>query len=142
MLYPDTLPGSQSNFGFGTTRTITQRAPRLRRGRVVSFDSQTWEAVVQLDGAMAAVEVPVGDWVNPATLAVGVKTACLLFDDNNPDDAVIVGVYGSVGGWDYFQRDAVPAGHYLTIPASHTMTVHGPFSIVGSLTITGRLFIE
>jgi len=116
--------------------------PRLRRGRIVSFNSTTWEANVQLDGSHGEVTVDVGDWVNPATLAVLAKVAVLLFNENDPGDGVILGVYATVGGWDYFQRDEVPAAHSLTIPAGHTMTVRGPLSIAGSLNIVGRLFVE
>jgi len=115
---------------------------RIRRGRVVAFYPATWTADVQLDGSIGLVTMPVGDWVNPATIPVNAKVAALLFNDLDPNDGLIIGAYGGLGGWDYFQRDTVPAGGSLTIPAGHTMTVKGPLSIVGSLNIIGRLFIE
>lgn len=72
-------------------------ATRIRRGRLLSFDSTDWTAIVQLDGSLGAVTMPVGEWVIADTMVDDGTVAVLLFDDNNPNDGVIVGPYGSAG---------------------------------------------
>jgi len=94
MINPHTLPGSVGPF---TVRRAVL-TPRARRGRVVSFDAATWKASVQLDGAMAALNIRVGDWVNPDMLTAGAMVAVTLFNDSNPDDGLVLGTYGTVGG--------------------------------------------
>ena len=138
MLNPNSLPGSQAAF---SSRRVNL-TPRIRRGRVVSFNTVTWRAVVQLDGAMSAVNMKVGDWVNPGAMALSAAAAVMLFNDSNPDDGLIVGPYNQVGGWDYFQRESVPAGESLTVPAGHQLVVYSSFEIAGSLTLAGRLVVE
>jgi hypothetical protein len=138
MINPHSLPGSVGPF-------IVRKAvitPRMRRGRIISFDSLTWKADVQLDGALAALTIKVGDWVNPTSLVVGAAVAVTLFNDSNPDDGLVAGVYDALGGWDYFVRAQLDAGEYLTIPAQHQMRVKSAYTVNGTLTINGALIVD
>lgn len=105
MINKTSLPGSQATFSARKASLV----PRNRRGRIVSFDSSTWKAVVQLDGALAAVKVKVGDWVNPAALTAGALVAVVLFNDSNPNDGLVVGTYGTVGGRVFSDAEGDPA---------------------------------
>lgn len=80
--------------GDSTADQVNTAQTRLRRGRVLSFSSVDWTCVAQLDGSIGSVTVAVGDWVNPATMVADAKVAVLLFDDNNPNDGVVMGTYG------------------------------------------------
>jgi hypothetical protein len=103
MINPHHLPGSQSPF---STRHAAL-APRSRRGRVVSFNSATWKAVVQLDGALSAVNMKVGAWVSAETMLVSATVAVLLFADSNILDGVVLGPYNEPALGVYSYRDSV-----------------------------------
>ena len=139
MINPHVLPGNVGPF-------IVRRAvltPRSRRGTIVSFDAATWKAAVQLDGALAALNIKVADFVNPASLTVGIAVAVVLFNDSNPDDGLLIGTYGNVGsGWDYFVRAQLDAGEYLTIPAQHQLRIADAYPVAGTLTIDGALIVD
>jgi hypothetical protein len=64
---------------------------------VISFDAATWTAFVVLDGALGGVTLPVGEWVSAASMALDDQVAVLLFDETDPDDAVVLGPYGGIG---------------------------------------------
>jgi hypothetical protein len=139
VINPHVLPGNVGPF-------IVRRAvltPRSRRGTIISFDAATWKAAVQLDGALAALNIKVADFVNTAALSVGAAVAVVLFNDSNPDDGLLIGTYGNVGsGWDYFVRAQLDASEYLTIPAEHQMRVKDEYTVEGELTILGELIVD
>ncbi len=60
------------------------------------FDSSTYRAVIQPDGShqayLAGVETARN--IPAAEMAAGRKLVVLLFDEYNPREAVVVGVYG------------------------------------------------
>jgi hypothetical protein len=70
----------------------------ILRAQLISFDSAAWTAVVLLDGSVAEVVMPVGQWVPSGLLAADDVVAVLLFDDTNPDDGVVLGPFGGVAG--------------------------------------------
>jgi hypothetical protein len=73
----------------------------VRRGTVLSFDSATWLALVQLDGADVESQMPVGQWVASAMMVADAEVAVLLFDPTNTDDGVVLGPYGAVSLWNF-----------------------------------------
>ncbi len=69
---------------------------RIRRGVIISFDSATWTAVVQLDGSLGAVTLPAAHTISSDLLIANALVVVILLDDTNPDDAVIITTYGGV----------------------------------------------
>ena len=67
----------------------------IKRGTVKYFDSGAYKATVQIAGSLSVWlgEVPVARNIPVAEMVVGRRCAVLFFDDANPGDAVIVGVY-------------------------------------------------
>jgi hypothetical protein len=65
-------------------------------GTVYAFDAASWTCSVQPDGALTTFlkSVPVSRHILPALLPNGARVSLLLFDDNNPADAMVVGVSG------------------------------------------------
>ena len=70
----------------------------LRRGRLLSFRTRDWTAVVRLDGSLAAVRIPMLESAAANDLAAGDKVAVLLFHEGDQDDGVLLGAFGNVGG--------------------------------------------
>ena len=66
-----------------------------RRGEVKGFDSGSYTATVQMQGSLSAwlSDVPVARNIPAAEMVVGRRCAVLLFDDPNPQDAVVIAVY-------------------------------------------------
>ena len=104
--------------------------PSILRAQLISFDNATWTAVVLLDGSVAEVVMPVGQWVPDGLLAPDDLVAVLLFDDHNPDDGVVLvdpthesGQLGSMRYGDIVRlREKatgrrVPLGHFYSPPA-------------------------
>src|SRR5436190_1757682 len=71
----------------------------VRRGTVLSFSASDWTAMVYLDGADAEAQIPVGQWVPSAMMAVDSEVAVLVFGGTNTDDALVLGPYGVVNLW-------------------------------------------
>jgi hypothetical protein len=67
----------------------------IRRGVLVEFNPATRQAEVRLDGARQGVWLAVGQWVPAGVMTAGSSVAVLLFDETNPDDAVVIGPYGA-----------------------------------------------
>ncbi len=67
----------------------------VRRGVLKSFDSGSYTATLQVEGSLAVwlTGVAVARNIAPAELAAGRRCALLFFDEQNPQDAVVVAVY-------------------------------------------------
>jgi len=67
----------------------------VRRGELKAFDGGTYTATVQLAGSLAVwlEGVPVARNIASTELVAGRRCAVLLFDEANPQDAVLVAVY-------------------------------------------------
>ncbi len=67
----------------------------IRKATVKAFDAATYTATVQLDGSIATYlkAVPVSKAIPAAELTAGRTVAVLFFDPNNPDDALVTGVW-------------------------------------------------
>jgi hypothetical protein len=67
----------------------------IRKATVRAFDPTTYTATVQLDGSLATylTAVPVSRAIPVAELTAGRTAAVLFFDPNNPDDAMVTGVW-------------------------------------------------
>ena len=68
--------------------------PTTRQATLISFDPATWTALVQVNGADAAIEMAVGRWVPDGMLAEDDQVGVLLFDETNPEHGLVVGPYG------------------------------------------------
>ncbi len=67
----------------------------IRKGTLKSFDNPTYKATVQLDGSIATflTAVPVSRAIPSAELIDGRTAAVLFFSPDNPDDAMVTGVF-------------------------------------------------
>lgn len=67
----------------------------IRRGEVKSFDSGAYTAVVQIAGSLSVwlSDVAVARNIASSEMVAGRRCAVLLFDDANPEDAVVIAVY-------------------------------------------------
>lgn len=67
----------------------------IKRGVVKGFDSGTYKATVQIAGSLSVwlSEVAVARNIQIAEMVVGRRCAVIFFDETNPGDAVVVGVY-------------------------------------------------
>jgi hypothetical protein len=63
-------------------------------GTAYGFDAATYTCSVQPDGALTTFlkSVPVSRHLTPSLLPNGARVSLLLFDENNPADAMVVGV--------------------------------------------------
>ena len=68
---------------------------RIRRGEVKSFDGGAYTATVQVAGSLSVwlSDVPVARNIASAEMVAGRRCAVLLFDEPNPQDAVVIAVY-------------------------------------------------
>ena len=66
----------------------------LTVGTAYNFNASSWTCDVQPDGALTAFlhGVPVSRQIMPSLLPNGARVALVVFDDNNPADAMVVGV--------------------------------------------------
>lgn len=67
----------------------------IKRGLIKGFDSGTYKATVQIAGSLSVWlnEVAVARNIPAAEMVVGRRCAIIFFDETNPGDAVVVGVY-------------------------------------------------
>ena len=67
----------------------------IRQGTVKAFDSTPYTATVQIRGSVAIwlSDVPVARNIASGEMVAGRHCAILLFDDTNPQDAVVIAVY-------------------------------------------------
>ena len=67
----------------------------VRRGEVKSFDSGAYTATVQIAGSLSVwlADVPVARNIPTGEMTAGRRCAVLLFDESNPQDAVVIAVY-------------------------------------------------
>lgn len=67
----------------------------IKRGIIKGFDSGTYKATVQIAGSLSVwlSEVAVARNIPATEMIVGRRCAVLFFDETNPGDAVVVGVY-------------------------------------------------
>jgi hypothetical protein len=67
----------------------------IRRGILKGFDSATYKATVQVAGSLSVwlENVAVSRGLPAAEMVAGRSLALLFFDEANPEDAVVVGVY-------------------------------------------------
>lgn len=110
----------------------------IRRGLIYSFDAAAWTAVVQLDGSVGEVVMPVGEWVPSGMLALDDSVAVLLFDDSNPDDGLIVGPYGGVSGFSYPALTGLTAGQPLRATGA-AAAAFGALDLANANAVTGAL---
>ena len=68
----------------------------LRRGVLKSFNATGYTATVQVAGSLSVwlEDVPVSRGIPSGEMVIGRAVALLFFDDANPQDAVVVGVWG------------------------------------------------
>lgn len=68
----------------------------LRRGVLKSFSVTGYTATVQVAGSLSVwlENVPVSRGIPSGEMVAGRSVALLFFDDANPQDAVVVGVWG------------------------------------------------
>jgi len=68
----------------------------LRRGVLKSFNAAAYTATVQVAGSLSVwlEDVPVSRGIPSGEMVAGRTVALLFFDDANPQDAVVVGVWG------------------------------------------------
>ncbi|MEX1254047.1 MAG: hypothetical protein WEE64_06880 [Dehalococcoidia bacterium] len=67
----------------------------VRRGIMKAFDGTSYTATVQVVGSLAVwlTGVAVARNIASAELVAGRRCAVLFFDDQNPQDAVVIAVY-------------------------------------------------
>ena len=117
---------------------MTPPAASIRRGLIYSFDAATWTAVVQLDGSVGEVVMPVGEWVPSGMLALDDGVAVLLFDASNPDDGLILGPYGGVSGWSYPALSGLTTGQPLRATGA-AAAAFGALDLANANAVTGAL---
>ena len=68
---------------------------QIRHGLIKSFDSGTYKATVQVAGSLSVwlQGVPVARNIPSAEMVAGRSCALLLFDEANPNDAVVAAVW-------------------------------------------------
>lgn len=88
----------------------------IKRGILQAFDASSYTATVQLLEATsyALSGVPVANSMDSSSAIAGALCAVLFFNDNNPQDAVVIAVFDSAG----HAIPAPPAGR-LTFVTSH-----------------------
>ncbi len=134
------------------------RLAAIKRGSLISFNTTTWKALVRIAGSVSAIELRVGEWVAPALLDAGSSVAVLLYDENNPDDGLVMGPYGGQG-WSGLDRLYASDGDPVALQANSlgklttanaldvstdlevdgTLTVHGNADLDGDLDLEGNL---
>ena len=67
----------------------------IRKATLKAFDSGSYKATVQLDGSLTTylTGVPVSRAIPTAEMVAGRTVAVLFFSPDNPDDAMVTGVY-------------------------------------------------
>ena len=67
----------------------------IKRGIIKGFDSGTYKATVQIAGSLSVwlSEIAVARNIPAAEMVVDRRCAVIFFDETNPGDAVVVGVY-------------------------------------------------
>ena len=67
----------------------------ILKGTLKAFDSGTYKATVQMDGSIAyfLTGVPVSRAIPSAEMVPGRTVALLFFSPDNPDDAMVTGVF-------------------------------------------------
>jgi hypothetical protein len=67
----------------------------LKKGILKSFNSGSYTATIQLSGSYKVYleDVTVARNIPSAEMTAGRKLAVVLFDENNPKEAVVVAVY-------------------------------------------------
>ncbi len=133
------------------------RRSEFRKGKLVSFDSTNWKALVWLDDTAGAVLLPVARHLHPATLVAGRRVAIIQFDTTNPADGLVVGVYSGTNFWQPFDRlyasDGSPAPAVYTdttgrlradygLDVAGTLTVSSTANITGQTTISNNLILS
>jgi len=65
------------------------------KGTLKAFDSGTYKATVQVDGSIATflTGVPVSRAIPGSEMVPGRTVALLFFSPDNPDDAMVTGVF-------------------------------------------------
>lgn len=68
---------------------------KVRRGVVKSFNSGSYRATVQVAGSLSIwlADVPVARNIASGEMVAGRSCAVLFFDEQNPQDAVVVAVW-------------------------------------------------
>ncbi len=67
----------------------------IRAATLKSFDAGGWTADLQVDGSLSVWlrEVPVSRGIPAAEMTAGRRCAVVVFDDANPQDAVVAAVF-------------------------------------------------
>jgi hypothetical protein len=68
----------------------------IKKGILKAFDSGTYTATVQVQGSLSVwlEDVPVSRGLPTAEMVTGRSVSVLFLDPGNPDDAVVVAVWG------------------------------------------------
>ncbi|MGC8879639.1 MAG: hypothetical protein ACP5R2_10475, partial [Anaerolineae bacterium] len=137
-------PAAGARSSVDTIAPTIWRRSDFRKGKLVSFDSATWKALVWLDDTAGATLLPVARHLHPATLVAGRRVAVLQFDNTNPSDGLVVGVYSGTNYWQPFDRlyasDGSPAPAVYTDTAGRLKADYG-LDVTGTLTTTGEAYI-
>ena len=66
-----------------------------RKGRLVSFNGTDYLATVKLTGSLKSnlADIPVARNIPSAEMIAGRKVQVVMFDESNPNDAIVVGVW-------------------------------------------------
>ena len=66
------------------------------KGVLKAFDSGTYTATVQIEGSLSVwlEDVPVNRGIGSSDMVVGRNVAVIFLEAGNPDDAVVVAVWG------------------------------------------------
>jgi hypothetical protein len=77
----------------------SETGPTLRRATLRSFDPVTYTATVQIAGSLAAylAGLPVASEIEVQSAVPGARCLVCFFDDSNPQDGLVVAVYGAPG---------------------------------------------
>jgi len=96
---------------------IGRKDVMIRKGILKSFNSGTYKASVQIVGSLSVWldNVVVSETLAAADMVIGRSVAVLFLDPSNPDDAVVIGLWGATAtglstNWDGGMSDSVYGG--------------------------------
>lgn len=76
---------------------IGRKGVMIRKGILKSFNSGTYKATVQIVGSLSVWldNVVVSEALAAADMVIGRSVAVLVLDPSNPDDSVVIGLWGA-----------------------------------------------
>lgn len=100
----DLVPTTGSPESANTVIPEGLKRSEFKRGKIVSFDSATYKALVQMADSGGAIQLYCAHYLSPAILTAGRRVAVFLFDTNNPTDGLVVATYGGAATWKQLDR--------------------------------------